>query len=173
MSENSNEIKTENVVIKPKNYLKIIALWKIGKSVLLLIIGFSMVFLDRKHEMLNWLIDWANDEFMLPHSRIYVWLLSKFQTVLSETHFRTSGIIALFYSVILAIEGIGVYNGKHWAEWLMVIGTASLIPLELYHFIHKPSFIKIIIISVNVWIVWYLWKTLKQNRKEAHKIKNL
>jgi uncharacterized membrane protein (DUF2068 family) len=154
--------------IPPKNYLKAIALWKIGKSVLLLIIGFSMVFLDRKHEVLNLLIDWANDEFMLPHSKIYVWFLSKFQTALSETHFRTSGIIALVYAVVLAVEGIGVFYGKHWAEWLMVIGTASLIPLELYHCIHKPSIIKFTIIIVNVFIVWYLWKTLQQNRKHAH-----
>lgn len=168
MPDKPISLQSEVPVIKPKNYLKAIALWKIGKSVLLIAIGLSMVFLDRKNEVLNSLIDWANDEFMLPHSKIYVWLLSKFQTALSETHFRTSGYIALIYALVLAVEGVGVFYGKHWAEWLMVIGTASLIPLEIYHLIHKPSIIKIVIIIVNLLIVWYLWKVLQQNRKHSH-----
>ncbi len=152
---------------KPKNYLKAIALWKIGKGILLLAIGISLVFLDRRHEILNALIDWANDEFMLPHSRIYFWLLSKFQTALSETHFRTTGILALVYSALLMVEGTGVYLEKRWAEWLMVLGTASLIPLEIYHFAHKPSWIKVVIIIVNSFIVWYLWKTLHKNNRHS------
>jgi uncharacterized membrane protein (DUF2068 family) len=86
--------------------------------------------------------------------------LHKLQEFLFSDSVKSTGILALIYAVVLWIEGVGVYLGKRWAEWFMVFATASLIPLEIYHFVHKPSLVKALVICANAAIVWYLWRTL-------------
>ncbi|MBL7975775.1 MAG: DUF2127 domain-containing protein [Candidatus Kapabacteria bacterium] len=153
-----------------RQYLHFIALTKVAKGTLLLFIGISLLFLDWREEVLNAIITWTDEEVMLVHSKIVLWLLAKLQVMLEETHFRTTGYAALAYSVLLFTEGIGVWKQQRWAEWLMVIGTGSLIPFELYHFSHKPSIFKVCIIVLNSFIVWYLIQTLrrKHNNAEEH-----
>jgi uncharacterized membrane protein (DUF2068 family) len=146
-------------------YLRTIALYKIVKGFGLLFIGASLVFLDIRHAWMDRIIDWMNDEFMLPHGKIFMFLLHKLQEFLSGDSVKSTGILALVYAVVLWIEGVGVYLEKRWAEWFMVIATASLIPLEIYHFVHKPSIVKFLVICANSGIVWYLWRTLQHKTK--------
>jgi uncharacterized membrane protein (DUF2068 family) len=146
-------------------YLRTIALYKIAKGFALVFIGASLVFLDIREAWMDALIHWMNDELMLPHGKIYTFLLHKLQEFLFSDSVKTTGILALVYAVVLWIEGVGVYLGQRWAEWFMVFATASLIPLEIYHFVHKPSIVKALVICANTAIVWYLWRTLhKKNR---------
>jgi uncharacterized membrane protein (DUF2068 family) len=146
-------------------YLRTIALYKIVKGFGLLFIGASLVFLDIREAWMDALIHWMNDELMLPHGKIYTFVLHKLQEFLFSDSVKTTGILALVYAVVLWIEGVGVYLAQRWAEWFMVIATASLIPLEIYHFVHKPSIIKILVICANTTIVWYLWWTLHKSRR--------
>jgi len=70
-----------------------------------------------------------------------------------------TGIAALFYGVLETVEGTGLWLEKLWAEWLTVIATSILIPLELYELVHKPSLLKAAGIAVNIAIVGYLaWR---------------
>lgn len=149
-----------------RQYLHFIALTKIIKGCILLCTGFALLFLDWRGEILQAIVQWTDEELMLVHSKIVTWLLAKLQLVLQETHFRTTGYASLAYSVLLFAEGIGVWKDQRWAEWLMVIGTSSLIPFEVYHFWHKPSIVKVGIILLNCFIVWYLAQTLQKKRQK-------
>ncbi len=147
-------------------YLKVIAIFKILKGVLLLTLGFSLLFLNARTRWLDGISDWADDEILLGHSRAITFLLNRLQEMLSGGHLRATGALALFYSAVLFTEGIGVYLQKRWAEMLMVFATAALIPLEIRHIWHRPSLAGFVILGANCFIVWFLYRVLK--RESAH-----
>jgi uncharacterized membrane protein (DUF2068 family) len=60
------------------------------------------------------------------------------------------------------VEGVGLWLDQLWAEYLTVIATSLLIPLELYELAIRPSFWKAAGILVNVLIVVYLALTLRR-----------
>jgi uncharacterized membrane protein (DUF2068 family) len=149
---------------KRVRYLKIIALFKIGKGVLLFVLGFSLLFLNARDLWMDKISDWAGDEILLEHSKAVHFLLNKLQDVLAGGHLRATGLLALFYCGVLFTEGIGVYLQQRWAELLMVFATAALIPLEVRHIWHRPSLASAAILAANCFIVWFLYRVLKRDR---------
>jgi uncharacterized membrane protein (DUF2068 family) len=148
-------------------YLKLIALFKIGKGVLLLLLGISFLFLNARDRWMDAISDWTENELLLVHSRFVLHLLNKLQAVLEGGVLRATGLLALFYSAVLFTEGIGVYLQKRWAELLMVFATAALIPLEIRHLLRRPSIAALIILLINCFIVWFLYRVL---RRESHRV---
>jgi uncharacterized membrane protein (DUF2068 family) len=148
-------------------YLKLIALFKIGKGVLLLLAGASLLFLNTRTRWMDALSNWTSDEILLKHSRAVVWLLHKVQVVLADGSVRATSFLALFYSAVLFTEGIGVYMQQRWAELLMVFATACLIPIEIRHLWHRPGLVSALILLANCFIVWFLYRVLKREKPKA------
>jgi uncharacterized membrane protein (DUF2068 family) len=154
-------------------YLKLIALFKIAKGALLLVLGFSLLFLNARDRWLDTISDWANEEILLGHSKAVHFLLSKLQDVLAGGALRATGFLALFYCAVLFTEGIGVYMQKRWAELLMISATGALIPLEVRHLWHRlmghgPILAALLILLANCFIVWFLYLVLKRDKAETH-----
>jgi uncharacterized membrane protein (DUF2068 family) len=159
--------KSELAILRgPKRvrYLKLIALFKIMKGLLALALGFSLLFLNSRTHWLDAISDWTADELLLVHSKVVLYLLNKLQAVLANGQLRAPGLLALFYSAVLFTEGIGVYLQKRWAEFLMVFATGALIPLEVRHVYHRPSISGFVILAVNCFIVWFLYRVLKREK---------
>ena len=162
------------IVLQPRKrvrYLKVIALFKIFKGVLLFVLGFSLFFLHSRPAWLDQISDWADDQLLLHHSKAVIFLLSKLQDVLAGGALRATGILALFYCAVLFTEGIGVYMQKRWAEFLMIFATGALIPLEIRHvwhrlIFHRPVLAPVILLLANCFIVWFLYSVLKREKKE-------
>jgi uncharacterized membrane protein (DUF2068 family) len=75
---------------------------------------------------------------------------------LSESQIHKVRFVTLTYAVIFAVEGVGLWMQKRWAEWLTTIITASLIPLEIWEFYSRPNLGKAGVVIANVAIVVYL-----------------
>jgi uncharacterized membrane protein (DUF2068 family) len=148
-------------------YLKLIALFKIAKGALLLVLGVSLVFLNARTRWMDVLSNWIADEILLEHSRPIAYLLNKLQAVLADGALRPAGLLALFYAAVLFTEGIGVYMQQRWAELLMIFATASLIPLEIRHLWHRPGLVGVLILLANCFIVWFLYRVLKRDKAEV------
>jgi uncharacterized membrane protein (DUF2068 family) len=151
-------------------YLKLIALFKIAKGVLLLVLGVSLLFLDARTRWLDAFSNWIADEILLEHSKAVAYLLHKLQAVLAGGTLRATGFLALFYTAILFTEGIGVYMQQRWAEFLMVFATATLIPIEIRHLWHRPGLVGALILLANCFIVWFLYRVLKRDKPKAHAV---
>jgi uncharacterized membrane protein (DUF2068 family) len=151
-------------------YLKLIALFKIGKGVLLLVLGVSLLFLNARTRWLDAFSNWIADEILLEHSKAVAYLLHKLQAVLAGGTLRATGFLALFYTAILFTEGIGVYMQQRWAEFLMVFATATLIPIEIRHLWHRPGLVGALILLANCFIVWFLYRVLKRDKPKAHAV---
>jgi uncharacterized membrane protein (DUF2068 family) len=80
---------------------------------------------------------------------------------------RIFAFAAVSYGVLELVEGVGLWLDKLWAEYLTVIATSLLIPLEVYELARRPSMWKAIGITVNVLIVIYLARRLHRRVKHA------
>jgi uncharacterized membrane protein (DUF2068 family) len=149
-------------------WLKLIALFKIAKGALLLVLGVSLVFLNARTRWIDALSNWTADEILLEHSKAIAYLLHKLQAVLAGGTLRATGFLALFYAAVLFTEGIGVYMQQRWAELLMVFATATLIPIEVRHLWHRPGLVGALILLANCFIVWFLYRVLKRDKGKEH-----
>ena len=66
------------------------------------------------------------------------------------------GLGSFIYAGLFLAEGVGLWLLKRWGEWLTVIITSSLVPLELYEIHQHPSWARWGVLAVNVGIVVYL-----------------
>jgi uncharacterized membrane protein (DUF2068 family) len=145
-------------------YLRLIALFKISKGVLLLVLGVSLLFLNARIGWMDVLSNWIADEILLKHSKPLAYLLHKLQALLAGGTLRATGFLALFFSSVFLTEGIGVYMQQRWAEFLMIFATATLIPLEIRHLWHRPGLVSALILLANCFIVWFLYRVLRHDR---------
>jgi uncharacterized membrane protein (DUF2068 family) len=149
-------------------YLKLIALFKIAKGFLLLLLGVSLLFLNGRTRWMDAISSWTADEILLEHSKAVMFLLHKLHGVLADGALRATGFLALVYTAVLFTEGIGVYMQQRWAELLMIFATAALIPFEIRHLWHRPGFVGVLILLANCFIVWFLYRVLKRDKAEPH-----
>jgi uncharacterized membrane protein (DUF2068 family) len=75
------------------------------------------------------------------------------------------GIGLIVYASVFVTEGVGLILRKVWAEYLTVLVTLSLIPLEVYELVEGRSLVKAIVTVVNVAIAVYLVLRL---RRQGH-----
>jgi len=72
------------------------------------------------------------------------------------------GALAIGYAGLEITEGVGLFYRKRWAEWLTVVATSLLVPLEAYELVRHPSALKAGGIAVNVLIVAYLVRVVRR-----------
>jgi uncharacterized membrane protein (DUF2068 family) len=157
---------TVPVILQPKQkvrYLKLIAIFKMTKGLLLLLLGCSLLFLNSRDRWMDGISDWVDTEILLGHSKPISFVLNKVQDALASGKLGATAFLSLFYCGVLFTEGIGVYMQQRWAEFLMIFATAALIPLEIRHIWKRPSLAAFIILAANIFIVWFLYKVLKRD----------
>jgi uncharacterized membrane protein (DUF2068 family) len=67
-----------------------------------------------------------------------------------------AGFFLTAYGALQVVEGIGLWGGWRWAEYLAVIVTSAFIPLEVYELVEKPTVLKALALVLNVCVVVYL-----------------
>jgi uncharacterized membrane protein (DUF2068 family) len=60
------------------------------------------------------------------------------------------------YALLEAVEAVGLWRQRRWAEYLTLVATAALLPLEIYELFKGVTALKVIALVVNVAIVVYL-----------------
>ena len=66
------------------------------------------------------------------------------------------GIVVLAYAILEGLEAIGLWLMRRWAEYLTLIATTLLLPLEIYELSHNRSVLKVVTIVLNIAVVAYL-----------------
>ena len=73
----------------------------------------------------------------------------------------------LVYAALLLTEGFGLLLRQRWAEYLTVVATGLLVPLELYEIARRPTWTRLAVLAVNIVIVWYLLIRLRERSEAA------
>lgn len=128
----------------------------------LLLLGFAFGFLRFVHrDMQEVVADWLDAMHFDMDSHYIVNLLASLSEI-TDTQIRTLSGVAFVYSGVFLTEGIGLIRRKRWAEYLTVIATALLIPVELYEVIRHFGPVKLAILVLNIAIVWFLIRLLRR-----------
>lgn len=85
-------------------------------------------------------------------SRAGEWL----QANISPSTERTVAMLLLLDATTTGLEGVLLLSGRAWAEWVVVFSVGLFVPLELVSLDHKPSALKLVVLSINVAMVVYL-----------------
>jgi len=83
---------------------------------------------------------------------------------LTPDKIRSLGVGSFIYAGLFLTEGIGLWLVKRWAEWLSVIITTSLVPVEVYEIHRHPSLIKGLVLILNIAVVGYLVYRIRNER---------
>ncbi|HTW94937.1 MAG TPA: DUF2127 domain-containing protein [Tepidisphaeraceae bacterium] len=154
---------------RSRKLLVAIGLLKLVHASLMAIVAAGAIFLT-KTSVVSAMKEWAEDLDVGPRWRTIGDFVSR--KVLGADHHLLRGVAigAGFYACLFATEGIGLLLDKLWAEWLAVVATASLIPLELMETLHRRGWLMAVglgAIAVNVAIVIYLARQVKIRISES------
>jgi len=134
--------------------LRMIALLKIAKGFALA--GVSLGLFDLVHRNLNDLaVKFITFAKVSPENHYAHILLEKAGLVEPRTLVK-AGIATSIYSSILLLEGLGLWFGAWWAEYVVVITTGLFVPEELWICVFEFSWAKVVILVVNSAILFYV-----------------
>lgn len=143
--------------------LRILALERGGRGLLLVLAAAGIARLASSHvSVAQWLGRVA--ESAQPLGNQLGWnvlrsnLLTEAQSLLghSSTTYTVVAWALFGYGVLQIVEGIGLWGGWLWAEYLAVIATSAFVPLEVYELYHHATALKAGALLVNVLAVGYL-----------------
>jgi uncharacterized membrane protein (DUF2068 family) len=134
--------------------LRLIGLFKLSKTLALSAAAIS-VFHLRHRNLVEIAERWGRRLHFAPGNKLLDDLIDKLMTV-TKRQLMVAGFVLLAYAGMFLIEGIGLLMLKYWAEWMTVITSAGLIPIELYEIFRRPTWLKILAVIVNVAVAVYL-----------------
>jgi uncharacterized membrane protein (DUF2068 family) len=140
--------------------LRAIAVLKLGQSLVLAMLALGTLHLLRPEvsaDVQEWIGNLPVDS---QHDLIWrglTWLLD-----VPRGHAEAVAFGTLLYAMLFGVEGIGLWRGKRWAEWLTVFATTSFVPLEVWEMAHRPGTFKAFLIALNLAVVWLLIRHLRQ-----------
>jgi uncharacterized membrane protein (DUF2068 family) len=77
-------------------------------------------------------------------------------TGVSHHTLEVMGFGSFLYATLYLVEGLGLWFGRRWAEWMTAVSTALLVPAEVSHLIHHPGIGIALILLVNLAVMAYL-----------------
>jgi len=143
--------------------LRLIAIFKLIKGALLLAVGIGALALLHRDvgELAASLIAALHVD---ADNRYLNALLAKLG-LLDDRRLKEIGAGTFCYAAFMLTEGVGLLRRKRWAEYLTVIATASLIPLEIYELTKRLTATRLVVLVLNLAIVVYLIVRLRSERR--------
>jgi uncharacterized membrane protein (DUF2068 family) len=148
-----------------RRVLRLIAVERVGRGLLLLAAGVYLLFhLNSDFGRLGERVMRAIE---LDPRRPFLHRIVAYLHQLHASELRVAALVAIGYGVLELVEGTGLWLDQLWAEYLTVIATSLLVPLELYELIRHPSVWKAAGIAVNIAIVVYLGHLLRRRMRRS------
>lgn len=143
--------------------LRAVAIFEAVKGGLVLIVGFGLLGLLRKdgHDISLRIISRLHLNPLHKYPAIFIDLASS----LNNTRFWWMAAMAAFYSTFRFVEGYGLWHERAWAEWLAALSGAVYIPVELYELCAKVTWLRLVVLGLNILVVLLMAFVLRQKRR--------
>ena len=142
-----------------------IALFKFIKGAVFLALAFgalSFLHKDVASEVAHWLDQLRVD----PDNQFIGALLSKLQLVHTK-ELKELSALGAGYAALFLTEGTGLLFRKHWAKWLTIVATSSLMPFEVYELVKEFTAVRLLALLVNAVVVLYLIYLVRQEGRSS------
>ena len=146
-------------VVDRTAFLRLVAIYKFTKTAILIVLGLATMRLVKPE------VSAAFEQWVLELPVGYIQRVSeKFLDWISgpgPNRVVILGVGLFAYATLFLVEGVGLWQQRRWAEWLTVVATGTLIPIEIYECVAHPTLIPFVLLLANVSIVWLLAKRLR------------
>ena len=142
--------------------LRLIAIFKFLKAGLLIALGIGL-FRVLHRDIGDVLEHWCEALRLDPGSHFLNLALEK-AARLSPEQVKKLGLGSFLYAGLFLAEGTGLWLRKRWGEWLTVIITSSLLPIEIYEIHRHPTSFKWGLLTLNLAIVVYLIYRIRSHK---------
>jgi uncharacterized membrane protein (DUF2068 family) len=139
--------------------LLVIALFKLIKAGLLIVAGIGAARLLHR-DIAGTLQHWTQLLRVDPDNHYIHGLLVKILRV-SPRQLRELSIGTFVYAGLFATEGLGLLLRKRWAEYLTIVITGALMPLEVFELAQRFTATRLAVLIVNALIVWFLVRRVR------------
>jgi uncharacterized membrane protein (DUF2068 family) len=146
--------------------LLLVAAFKLVKGLGLLVLAIGALKLLHK-DVAAEVAQWIDILRVDPHNHYIQEALAKLGMV-DDRKLKALSVGTLFYSGLYLTEGIGLSLRKRWAEYVTIISTASLLPLEIYEIVKQVSAPKIVVLLANIAVLVYLVIEVRRTRNTQH-----
>jgi uncharacterized membrane protein (DUF2068 family) len=141
--------------------LRLIAVFKFLKAILLIVIGVGV--LKYLHKDLSCALEhWIAMLGLDPGNRFVNRALEQAAS-LTPHKIKLAGAGSFIYAGLFLVEGTGLWLAKRWGEWVTVIITSSLLPIEIYECYHHLTAVKILVLLINIAVVVYLLHRIRKH----------
>jgi len=140
-----------------------IAVFKFVKGSVLLALACGAMNLLHK-DVASHIEGWFQQLRIDPDNRYIGTLLSKLQLVHTK-ELKEFTALGAGYAALFLTEGTGLLLRQRWAEWLTIIATSSLMPLEIYELIKEFTALRLLLLLVNAALVLFLVYRVRQKHR--------
>jgi uncharacterized membrane protein (DUF2068 family) len=145
--------------------VRVIAVYKFCKAALLTAIGLGTLrLLDPA--VAAWADRWAA-ALALRHDRRLLGQLIALVSGLSPRRLHAVAIGAVTIALLFLTEGVGLWMGKRWAEYLTVIATTLFVPFEVAGLMRVITPTRVAALLINLAVVAFLVYLLRRS-DDAH-----
>lgn len=104
-----------------------------------------------------------------PESNFVNFVLEKASN-LDDRILRRISAAVFAYAALGLIEGIGLYLEKAWAEYFTLLLTASFLPFETIHLLHRATWPRACLLAVNALVLLYLLKLVVDRMRAQNRL---
>jgi uncharacterized membrane protein (DUF2068 family) len=156
----------ENVAAWEDTILRLIAVYKLAKTLSFIAIGVGLLHLLH-HNVAEVLRIYVLDPMHFDPDSRFVHSAIDWASQVTPHKLRLASYGAFIAAAFFATEGIGLYLRQHWAEYLVLISTGSLLPLEIYEMWLHIEWWKAAVLVANIAILIYLVHRLLLDSQNA------
>lgn len=145
--------------------LRLIAWYKFAKATLLVAVGLGALKLLQPSVAIE-LDSWAADLGASRERRLVVRLVSWLGGV-HPHRLEAIAIGAFFFAALFLTEGVGLWMGKRWAQYLTVIATTLFVPFEIFQIARHATLPRAATLVLNLAVVALLVHHLRRQQAAA------
>lgn len=131
--------------------IRVVALFEAAKGGLVLLAGFGALALV--HHDVQHFAERLVRHMHLDPARHYPHIFLDAAARVTDARLWLLAAFAATYALVRLVEAYGLWQGRRWAEWLAAVSGGIYIPYEIYHLLHRVTWISVGALVVNVFIV--------------------
>ncbi len=153
------------MALNPKmtRVLKAVAIFEASKGLLVLLAGLAVFSLI--HQNIHSVAEQLVGHLHLNPAKHIPRIIIEAAGSLTDGRIRLLTILALLYSFMRFVEAYGLWHARQWAEWFALVSGSVYLPIELYELSRGVTWLKVILVVINLLIVFYMAIMLKRNGK--------
>ncbi len=154
--------QSERARPESRRVLRLIACYKFAKAALVTAAGLgTLKLLDPR--VVVALDHWAA-ALATHHARRGLVHLISWLTGSSPRRLESIAVGAFLFAVLFVVEGVGLWLGKRWAEYLTAVATTLFVPFEVVQLARMVSPARVVALVLNVALVVFLAHHLERHR---------